>query len=42
MGPSPTRLGLDRLSAPDAKQAYTHLVDASKRHLAAFDRWATR
>lgn len=33
---------LTGLDAPDAKQVYTHLVDASKRHLAAFDRWATR
>ncbi len=24
---------LDGLSAPDAKQVYTHLADASKRHL---------
>ncbi|NNJ61138.1 MAG: DUF2202 domain-containing protein [Dactylosporangium sp.] len=33
---------LEGLSAADVKQVYTHLLDASRRHLAAFDRWATR
>lgn len=33
---------LDGLSAPDAKQVYTFLKDASQRHLTAFGRWAGR
>jgi hypothetical protein len=33
---------LDGLSAPDVKQVYTHLLTASRHHLAAFETWASR
>jgi hypothetical protein len=33
---------LTGLSAPDAQQVYTHLVTASRQHLAAFDAWSKR
>ena len=33
---------LDGLTAPDAKQVYTNLAEASERHLATFEAWATR
>jgi hypothetical protein len=33
------RAALDGLTAPDVKQIYTHLLNASQHHLAAFQRW---
>jgi hypothetical protein len=36
------RAALEGLTAPDVKQAYTHLLNASQHHLAAFERWSTR
>ena len=36
------REALDGLTAADVKQAYTHLLAASRHHLAAFEAWATR
>jgi hypothetical protein len=36
------RAALDGLSVPDAIQVYTNLLDASQRHLAAFQNWSTR
>jgi hypothetical protein len=33
------RTALDGLTAPDVQRVYTHLVDASERHLAAFTAW---
>ncbi|HEX6968135.1 MAG TPA: DUF2202 domain-containing protein [Micromonosporaceae bacterium] len=33
---------LDGLTAPDVRQVYEHLLDASERHLAAFERWSNR
>jgi hypothetical protein len=36
------RAALDGLTAPDVKQVYTHLVNGSQHHLAAFERWSTR
>ena len=36
------RAALSGLTAPDVKQVYTHLLNASQHHLAAFERWSTR
>jgi hypothetical protein len=33
---------LNGLTAPDVQTVYQHLLTASRRHLAAFDSWATR
>jgi hypothetical protein len=36
------RAALAGLTAPDVEQVYTHLLNASQHHLAAFERWSTR
>jgi hypothetical protein len=36
------RAALDGLTAPDVTQVYTHLLNASQHHLAAFERWPTK
>lgn len=36
------RAALDGLEAPDVQRVYTHLINASERHLAAFTTWLSR